>query len=287
MPSHTSHKLQPCDVGVFGPLKIAYREQVEQLYRGGANTINKAHFPLLYARARHAAFTTRNIRSSWSTAGLVPFNPERVLRDIKKSKAADDVIMQTIDAPVALAMQSDGLLRTPVTTDGLTTLRTKIEKDLGYDHPSKASLTKLVHAAEKAFADRSLLLDENQLLFTQNNEKVTRTSARATITGTARVMTYEDIVAAEQRRIVKGKDKGKGKVKDRNRDRDRDKDRDRDRGHVKSAGKGTDKQQNESHDHASSSTRVVTAEDGGRAHRNLVVEQQKGEDEIRRLGWQH
>jgi hypothetical protein len=29
LPSHTSHKLQPCDVGVFGPLKAAYRSQVE------------------------------------------------------------------------------------------------------------------------------------------------------------------------------------------------------------------------------------------------------------------
>jgi hypothetical protein len=25
IPSHTSHKLQPCDIGVFGPLKVAYR----------------------------------------------------------------------------------------------------------------------------------------------------------------------------------------------------------------------------------------------------------------------
>lgn len=35
LPSHTSHKLQPCDVGVFGPLKTAYRDRVEELYRGG------------------------------------------------------------------------------------------------------------------------------------------------------------------------------------------------------------------------------------------------------------
>jgi hypothetical protein len=39
LPSHTSHKLQPCDVGVFAPLKVAYRDQVERLYRGGANTV--------------------------------------------------------------------------------------------------------------------------------------------------------------------------------------------------------------------------------------------------------
>ena len=29
LPSHTSHKLQPCDVAVFAPLKAAYREEVE------------------------------------------------------------------------------------------------------------------------------------------------------------------------------------------------------------------------------------------------------------------
>jgi hypothetical protein len=29
IPSHTSHKLQPCDVGAFGPLKATYREKVE------------------------------------------------------------------------------------------------------------------------------------------------------------------------------------------------------------------------------------------------------------------
>ena len=61
LPSHTSHKLQPCDVSVFGPLKIAYREEVERLYRGGSNMIRKQHFTLLYDRARRKAMTSRNI----------------------------------------------------------------------------------------------------------------------------------------------------------------------------------------------------------------------------------
>ncbi len=38
LPSHTSHKLQPCDLTVFSSLKGAYRAQAENLYRGGANT---------------------------------------------------------------------------------------------------------------------------------------------------------------------------------------------------------------------------------------------------------
>lgn len=65
LPSHTSHKLQPCDVGCFAPLKVAYREQVEQLLRGGANTIGKQHFTLLYDRARKVAMSSRNVRSGW------------------------------------------------------------------------------------------------------------------------------------------------------------------------------------------------------------------------------
>lgn len=76
-PSHATHKLQPLDIAVFSPLKTAFREQVDQLYRNGAETVNKAHFTLLYSRARQIAITSRNIRSGWSKAGLYPFNPSR------------------------------------------------------------------------------------------------------------------------------------------------------------------------------------------------------------------
>lgn len=38
LPSHTSHKLQPCDVGVFARLKDEYRDEAKKLFQGGANT---------------------------------------------------------------------------------------------------------------------------------------------------------------------------------------------------------------------------------------------------------
>jgi hypothetical protein len=84
IPSHTSHKIQPCDVGVFSPLKTAYREQVERLYRGGAKIVGKQHFTSLYSGARDASVTSRNIKSGWLGAGLRPFNSQRVLKDIQK-----------------------------------------------------------------------------------------------------------------------------------------------------------------------------------------------------------
>jgi hypothetical protein len=79
LPSHMSHKLQPCDIGVFSPLKTAYCKQVEHLERFGANIVNKEHFVFLYRRAREAALTACNIRSSWLKAGLFLFHLSRVL----------------------------------------------------------------------------------------------------------------------------------------------------------------------------------------------------------------
>ena len=81
LPSHTSHKLQPCDVAVFGPLKAAYRDQLEQLERGGTNTVGKEHFTSLYSLLREKAFAKKNILAGWIKSRLFPFNPNRVLRN--------------------------------------------------------------------------------------------------------------------------------------------------------------------------------------------------------------
>ena len=78
--SHTSHKLQPCDVGVFAPLKAAYRDEADRLFQGGANTVGKQHFTCLYSPAREKAFTKKTITAAWAASGLFPFNPDRVLR---------------------------------------------------------------------------------------------------------------------------------------------------------------------------------------------------------------
>lgn len=75
----------------------------------------------------------------------------------------------------------DETLQTPTTSNNLSLLRSKIEQDIdGLDDLSRFRLQKLSNAAEKAFAERSLL-DDNRLLFAQNNEKVSRKSARSTV----------------------------------------------------------------------------------------------------------
>jgi hypothetical protein len=167
--------------------------------------IGKQHFTLLYDRARRKAMTSRNIISGWSKTGLRPFNPERVLKEIQKPETVKYSPPSIDDDKDSLSQVSQ--LETPKTFESLTSLRKNIEMNIAQhealDARTKLSIQKVVNAAENAFADRAILLDENLLLFEQNNEKNTRTSVKATVVGTAKVLSYEDIVEAQQKRDIK------------------------------------------------------------------------------------
>ncbi|KAJ6258426.1 hypothetical protein Dda_2933 [Drechslerella dactyloides] len=79
MPPHSSHLLQPLDIGCFGPLKQAYGRQVESLMRAHVNHISKLEFLAGFQKAFTITITKRNILSSFAGAGIVPYNPDRVL----------------------------------------------------------------------------------------------------------------------------------------------------------------------------------------------------------------
>jgi hypothetical protein len=82
MPPHSSHLLQPLDVGVFGPLKRAYGKLVEGMMIAGNNHIDKDDFLSLYPSAREKAFTKENIYGGFAGAGIKPLDKERVLSKI-------------------------------------------------------------------------------------------------------------------------------------------------------------------------------------------------------------
>jgi hypothetical protein len=125
IPSHTSHKLQPCDVGVFSPLKTAYRERVERLYRGGVAKVGKEHFASLYSRAREVAFTPRNIRAGWNKTGLIPFNPDRVLSETPKPPDESSILKRE----VTVVPRLKDVPHTPMTSEALTSLCRQAKAD--------------------------------------------------------------------------------------------------------------------------------------------------------------
>ncbi|CAP79192.1 Pc06g01990 [Penicillium rubens Wisconsin 54-1255] len=79
MPPHSSHLLQPLDIGCFAVLKRSYGRMVEMKMRCGSNHIDKLDFLKAYPTARMEAFKSETVKNSFQSAGLIPFAPERVI----------------------------------------------------------------------------------------------------------------------------------------------------------------------------------------------------------------
>lgn len=217
LPSHTSHKLQPCDVAVFGPLKTAYREQVEQLYRSGVTTINKEHFTSLYSPARTRALTKKNVLAGWAKAGLFPYNPDRVLRSITKLEIAvpnHTATEASRQCPQGEVIQTPA---TPTSSEELMLLLNQIKLE-SHDEASRQRKQKLImklgNAAERSLAREALDQDHIQFLAKKNNEARTRRATKSAILSVARVVRFEDLQEERAKRAEKVAAKeAKGKAK--------------------------------------------------------------------------
>lgn len=85
MPAHSSHLLQPLDIGCFAVLKRAYSRLISNQARLGFNHINKLDFLAEYPQAHQETFKQDTIQNSFAAAGLVPLDPERVLSKLNIS----------------------------------------------------------------------------------------------------------------------------------------------------------------------------------------------------------
>ena len=92
MPAHSSHILQPLDVGCFSPLKRAYGRQIEELVRCNITHITKVEFLSGFKAAHITAMHENNIRGGFRGAGLVPHDPQRVLAGL-------DLVLHTSPPP--------------------------------------------------------------------------------------------------------------------------------------------------------------------------------------------
>lgn len=134
----------------------------------------------------------------------MPFDPNQVLRGVQKSRPAIPIATEIALIPDGPVSDRDTCITTPVTADGFAILRSQVVADVRTLDPAcQDRLEKLNHAAERAMAERALLLDENRLLFEQNNEKTTRQSTGSRVVGHAKVMSYEDILEAQRKRDAK------------------------------------------------------------------------------------
>lgn len=76
LPPHTTHKLQPLDVGIFGPLQRAWKKNCEEFTAVRGRGITKPEFMKEYMKVRDNTFTPELITTAWRKTGLYPFNPD-------------------------------------------------------------------------------------------------------------------------------------------------------------------------------------------------------------------
>jgi hypothetical protein len=99
MPPHSSHLLQPLDIGCFAVLKRAYSKVVGKQMECGKNHIGKDDFLPAYLEARSEAFKSETIKNSFGAAGLVPFAPKRVISKL-------DIRLRTLTPPRSRGSES-------------------------------------------------------------------------------------------------------------------------------------------------------------------------------------
>lgn len=118
MPLHSSHLLQPLDVGCFGPLKRAYGRQIEVLMQVHINHVSKLEFLCTFHDAFFASMTEKNIQGGFAGAGLVPYNPEAVLSklDVRLRTPTPTEVSTTTEPWVPKMPQN------PLETDSQTSL---------------------------------------------------------------------------------------------------------------------------------------------------------------------
>ncbi|KAK8036881.1 transposase [Apiospora phragmitis] len=81
LPPHSSHVLQPLDIGVFAAMKTYYRKEIGFLsLLTDSAPIGKLNFLICYSRARKKALSAQNIKGGWRGSGLWP-QPKATGRD--------------------------------------------------------------------------------------------------------------------------------------------------------------------------------------------------------------
>jgi hypothetical protein len=151
MPPHSSHLLQPLDVGCFSPLKRAYSREVEALIRHHINHITKLEFLPAFKAAYDRSFTSTNICSAFRGAGLVPLQPDAVLSKL-------DVQLRT-PSPATL-LEALWEARTPSNVRKLEAQSTLIrERVRQHKSSSPASIIKAINQLKKG-AEVMILLAE-------------------------------------------------------------------------------------------------------------------------------
>ena len=75
-PAHTTHLLQPLDVGIFGEIKKKYNAIcIAAGARSSRSRVTKELFPITWSNAVRQAATVSRVKNAFLRSGIFPFDP--------------------------------------------------------------------------------------------------------------------------------------------------------------------------------------------------------------------
>ena len=203
LPSHSTDLLQPLNVGIFGPLAQAYRNELEAMTRFGLGyAIDKTDFIKMYQKARSTAMTPRVIQSAWAKFELLSFDPERVLGSLPSRNPRPNT------PPEMTLTSSNGTsLTVPFTSSNSAEIDLLIERIVEHGDQDAQASKKLAKACTSVMADYHLMTITNKGLIQvaeRQHEKTLRTRGHY---GEAKVMNQEVLEERRQQVVSKAKEK--------------------------------------------------------------------------------
>ncbi|KJZ69566.1 hypothetical protein HIM_11044 [Hirsutella minnesotensis 3608] len=201
MPAHSSHLLQPLDVGCFSPLKTIYGRKVQEKMLAGIHHIDKQDFLPMYLDARRQALSPSNIRSGFMATGLFPFDPNRVLSrlQVQVDKVGNDQGDKNTPSP----NKSLEAAKTPYNVNQLTTHAERLlqRRPQNTDSPVSQANNQLIKGCQMAMHSAALLADENRQLRSENQRRKQRKEQRREYIGDGGTLSVaEGTVRIKQRR---------------------------------------------------------------------------------------
>ena len=158
MPPHTSHRLQPLDISIFGPLKRNLIKHLEYRLRYDSRRLQRVEWIEAFIKARRDSFRLSSIESSFQSAGIYPFDPLVVLSKLDPPLPPSPLSTPPPpDDPIDL---DDSLLRSsPPEGVSLRQLKNQVESVVSrsnLESPAKRYLKRSQTLLEKVVAENAL-----------------------------------------------------------------------------------------------------------------------------------
>ena len=149
LPPHTTHRLQPLDVGMFQALSTAYSKQIDELLDNGLGKVHmsKRFFYKMFKKAWDVSFTEENIQSAFRKPGVWPVDGTEMIAKVTKPEPIFDPGCSTPSKSP----------KTPLNSRALRQARHAMERS-----PTTRKLDRIFKSARVLAAQVSILQKENK-----------------------------------------------------------------------------------------------------------------------------